>query len=101
MVWPSTKCEPRSRMACRVAVRTAGRPSRLTSSWRMLSGVSWVEITRAEKPSAQPEEGEPPPRRRGVFAQEVLDPADAADPGMPGADRLDKPAGARVDACLG
>ena len=30
MVWPSTKCEPSSRIACRVAARTAGRPSRLT-----------------------------------------------------------------------
>ena len=35
--------------------RTAGRPSRLASSWRMPSGVSWLPMTRAETPSAQAE----------------------------------------------
>ena len=55
MLCPSTKCEPSSRIACRVAVRTAGRPSRLPSVSRMFSGVSPGWMMRAEMPSAQAE----------------------------------------------
>ena len=43
------------RIACRVAVRTAGRPSRLASWPRMLSGVSPGWMMRAVMPSAQAE----------------------------------------------
>ena len=50
MVWPSTKCEPSSRIAWRVAARTAGRPSRLTSASTMPSGVSPGWMTRAVMP---------------------------------------------------
>ncbi len=48
-----TKCEPRSRIACRVAARTAGRPRRFASSSRMFSGVSPGCTMRAVMPSAQ------------------------------------------------
>ena len=53
MVWPSTKCEPISRIACRVAVRTAGRPMRLASEPMTPSGVSPGWMTREVNPSAQ------------------------------------------------
>ncbi len=55
MVCPSTKCEPSSRIAWRVAVRTAGSPSRLPRLSRMFSGVSPGWMMRAEMPSAQAE----------------------------------------------
>ena len=55
MVWPSTKCEPSSRIACRVASRTVGRPSRLSTLSTMFSGVSPGWITRAVMPSVQAE----------------------------------------------
>ena len=55
MVWPSTKCEPMSRIACRVAVRKAGRPRRLTIVSRIVSGVSPGWITRAAMPSVHAE----------------------------------------------
>ncbi len=42
-------------MACRVAARTAGRPSRLTSVSTMPSGVSPGWMTRAVMPSVQAE----------------------------------------------
>ena len=55
IVWPSTKCEPNSRMAWRVAARTAGSPSRLTTPSTMPSGVSPGWMTRAVMPSVQAE----------------------------------------------
>ena len=55
MVCPSTKCEPRSRIACRVAARTVGRPKRRTMLSRMVSGVSPGWMTRAAMPSVQAE----------------------------------------------
>ena len=55
MVWPSTKCEPSSRIAWRVASRTVGRPSRLTRLSTIFSGVSPGWITRAVTPSVQAE----------------------------------------------
>ena len=71
MVWPSTKCEPMSRIAWRVAVRTAGRPSRPTISCRMLSGVSCEPTTRAEMPSAQAEAETSSAGERTSWAVEV------------------------------
>ena len=53
MLWPSTKCEPRSRIAWRVAVRSVGKPMRLPRPSRMFSGVSPGWMMRAEMPSAQ------------------------------------------------
>src|SRR6185369_3682271 len=53
MVWPSTKCEPSSRIAWRVATRTVGRPSRFTMLSTMPSGVSPGWITRAVMPSVR------------------------------------------------
>ena len=55
MVWPSTKCEPMSRIAWRVAARNAGRPSRLPMSSRIVSGVSPGWMMRAAMPSVQAE----------------------------------------------
>ena len=55
MVCPMTKCEPSRRIAWRVAVRTAGRPSRLTSASTMPSGVSPGWMTRAVMTSVQAE----------------------------------------------
>src|SRR5258708_8702438 len=55
MVCPSTKCEPSSRIACRVASRTVGAPSRLTRLSTMPSGVSPGWMTRAVTPSVQAE----------------------------------------------
>ena len=55
MVWPSTKCEPMSRIAWRVAARSAGRPSRLPMSSRIVSGVSPGWMMRAAMPSVQAE----------------------------------------------
>ena len=53
MVSPSTKWLPISRIACRVAARTAGTPSRFASRPIVPSGVSPGWITRADMPSAQ------------------------------------------------
>ena len=55
MLWPSTKCAPRSRIAWRVAVRTAGKPSRPTRLAMIDSGVSCAWMMRADRPSAQAE----------------------------------------------
>ena len=55
MVCPSTKWEPRSRIAWRVAVRTAGRPRRLIRPSTIVSGVSPGWMTRAVMPSVQAE----------------------------------------------
>src|SRR5207237_1733182 len=55
MVSPSTKWLPISRIACRVAARTAGTPSRLASRPIVPCGVSPGWITRADMPSAQAE----------------------------------------------
>ena len=53
MVSPSTKWLPISRIACRVAARTAGAPSRFVSRPIVPCGVSPGWITRADMPSAQ------------------------------------------------
>jgi len=55
MVCPNTKWEPSSRIAWRVAVRTAGRPSRLIRLSRMVSGVSPGWMMRAVMPNVQAE----------------------------------------------
>ena len=55
MVSPSTKWLPISRIACRVAARTAGAPSRLVSRPMVPCGVSPGWITRADMPSAHAE----------------------------------------------
>ena len=55
MVSPSTKWLPISRIACRVAARTAGAPSRLASRPMVPCGVSPGWITRADIPSAHAE----------------------------------------------
>ena len=56
MVWPSTKCEPSSRIACRVAVRTAGSAEPLGQAFRgCVSGVSPGWMMRAVMPSVQAE----------------------------------------------
>ncbi|MEY9337404.1 hypothetical protein ABIF32_001498 [Bradyrhizobium elkanii] len=55
MVSPSTKWLPISRIACRVAARTAGAPSRFVSRPIVPCGVSPGWITRADMPSAQAE----------------------------------------------
>ena len=52
MVSPSTKWLPISRIACRVAARTAGAPSRLVNRPIVPCGVSPGWITRADMPSA-------------------------------------------------
>ena len=55
MVCPSTKCEPSSRIAWRVASRTVGTPSRFTRLSTMPSGVSPGWMTRAVTPRVQAE----------------------------------------------
>ena len=55
IVCPSTKCEPRSRIPCRVAARTAGIPRRLMRLSRIESGVSPGWMMRAVTPSVQAE----------------------------------------------
>ena len=55
MVCPSTKWLPITRMACRMAARTAGMPTRRASWATMPSGVSPAWMMRAETPSAQAE----------------------------------------------
>ncbi len=55
MVWPMTKCEPSSRIACRVAARIAGRPRRRTTPSKMVSGVSPGWMMRAAMPSVHAE----------------------------------------------
>src|SRR5437879_6026983 len=52
MVSPSTKWLPISRIACRVAARTAGTPNRFARRPIVPSGVSPGWITRADIPSA-------------------------------------------------
>ena len=51
MVCPSTKCEPISRMAWRVAVRSVGKPTRRTMVSRIVSDVSPGWMMRAATPS--------------------------------------------------
>src|SRR5216683_879928 len=52
MVSPRTKWLPISRIACRVAARTAGAPSRFVNRPIVPCGVSPGWITRADIPSA-------------------------------------------------
>ena len=55
MFWPSTKCEPISRIARRIAVRNAGSPMRLMIASRIVSGASPGWMMRAAMPSVQAE----------------------------------------------
>ena len=55
MVCPSTKCELISRIAWRVAARTVGRPSRLATVSRIVSGLSPGWMMRAAIPSVHAE----------------------------------------------
>ena len=140
MVWPSTKWLPMTRMACRVAARTAGRPDALgelaEDALRRLAGLDDAggdaerpgggrdeegvrlrlvagEVALAELVLDQPvgggcvrhaqqrlgqhHQGEPLLGRERVFAQHLLDAAEAA---APRADRLDQARRRRVDARL-
>ena len=58
-------------MAWRVAARTAGRPSRLTTASTMLSGVSPAWMTRAVMPSVQAEADTKQLRRAAVVVRPV------------------------------
>ena len=138
---PSTKCEPSSRIAWRVAARTAGRPSRLTRLSTMPSG-RLARMDDARRDAERPGRGRDQERARAhsrlrpvaggelvldqpvggrgvrhaqqrlgqhhqrqallgrerIGVQEILD---AAEPAGMGADRLDQPPGAGIDARLG
>ncbi len=85
MVCPSTKCEPISRIACRVAARTAGRPSRCTTPSRIVSGVSPGWMTRAATPSVQAE----------AETRSAVDLHVAVEPAPGGELVLDQPVGGR------
>src|SRR6516225_7579123 len=114
IVCPSTKCEARSRIACRVAARTAGMPRRLMRLSRIVSGVSPGWMMRAVTPSVQAEadtsiahaqqrlrqhhEGEALLGGQRIGVQEILDAAES--PG-PGPDPLDETPCIRVDSPFG